>query len=305
VTPSLIFVQLASYRDPQLNPTLEDMLRNARHPRQLRIGICHQYHPSDAFDDLKRYANDDRFRIVSVPYLESKGVCWARNMVQRLFKGEEYTLQIDSHMRFAKDWDHVLVTMLQALVSKGFAKPLLTGYVPPFEPGQPLRTKGAEIPLRMVYDRFSSEGIIFTKAAPILNWQQLKSPIRARFLSAGFLFTLGRFCTEVRYDPGLYFHGEEISMAVRAFTSGYDLFHPHRTILWHYYLRPRMPKHWNDHPNWSVWDNASVRKTRQLLGMSSGKGPYKFGAYGLGSIRTLEAYEKYAGISFSRRKAQR
>ncbi len=65
----------------------------------------------------------------------------------------------------------------------------------------------------------------------------LQRPLRARFVSAHFLFTLGAFVNDVPYDPELYFHGEEIMLAIRAFTHGYDLFHPPEHILWHEYTR--------------------------------------------------------------------
>ena len=100
-----IFVQIASYRDPQLIPTLKSMIENAKNPKKLIIGICRQYHPDDKFDVLDEYKNDKRFRVTDVLYSESKGVCWARNQVQQLYGGEDYTLQIDSHMRFEKNWD--------------------------------------------------------------------------------------------------------------------------------------------------------------------------------------------------------
>ena len=38
-----IFVQIASYRDPQLVPTIEDMLAKASHPENLTFGLCWQY----------------------------------------------------------------------------------------------------------------------------------------------------------------------------------------------------------------------------------------------------------------------
>ena len=47
-----IFIQIASYRDPQLIPTIKDCLSNAKHPENLVFGICRQYHPEDGFDDL-------------------------------------------------------------------------------------------------------------------------------------------------------------------------------------------------------------------------------------------------------------
>ena len=50
-----IFVQIASYRDPQLIPTLDSMIENAKRPKNLRIGICRQYHPEDGFDNLEKF----------------------------------------------------------------------------------------------------------------------------------------------------------------------------------------------------------------------------------------------------------
>ena len=50
-----IFVQIASYRDPQLIPTIESMLESAEKPENLVIGICRQYHPEDGFDNLNNY----------------------------------------------------------------------------------------------------------------------------------------------------------------------------------------------------------------------------------------------------------
>jgi hypothetical protein len=89
-----IFVQIAAYRDPQLIPTIKNMLENAKRPKNLRIGIARQFSPEDGFDDLQEFEKDKRFRILNIPYQEAEGVCWARNLVQQLYQGEEYTLLI-------------------------------------------------------------------------------------------------------------------------------------------------------------------------------------------------------------------
>ena len=47
-----IFVQIASYRDPQLIPTIKDMLDKAKKPKNIRLGIARQFHPEDGFDDF-------------------------------------------------------------------------------------------------------------------------------------------------------------------------------------------------------------------------------------------------------------
>ena len=173
-----IFVQIAAYRDPQLVPTLQDMLSNAKYPENLTICICNQYHPEDTFH-LDDYRTNKQFIIVDVLYNETKGACWARNQVQQKYDGQDYTLQIDSHMRFVKDWDMQMIEMLRNL-QYNFEKPMLTSYVSSFDPENDPAGRNQE-PWRMVFDRFIPEGTVFFLPEPIPNWKQLTGPVRSRF----------------------------------------------------------------------------------------------------------------------------
>jgi hypothetical protein len=299
---SKIFIQIASYRDPQLLPTIRDCIKNAKYPENLVFGICWQRDPSES---LEEFENDKRFRIIDIPYNESRGACWARNKIQQLYKKEKYTLQLDSHHRFIKDWDECLINMLEGLKKKGHKKPLLTSYIPSFDPDNDPE-KRVQNPWKMDFDRFIPEGAVFFLPSTIENWQELDSPIPARFYSAHFCFTIGKFAVEVQHDPEYYFHGEEISIAVRAYTHGYDLFHPHRVVVWHEYTRKGRSKHWDDVKDWVNLNSKCHKRNRILFGMD-GEDPKSidFGKYGFGTKRSLKDYEKYAGISFSRRAIQK
>ena len=300
---STIFIQIASFRDPQLNPTLEDMINKSKYPQNLRIGICNQYNVEDEFN-LDNYRNDDRFKIIDVKDTQTYGVCWARNQVQQLYDNEEYTLQIDSHMRFEQDWDETLINMIKDLQSKGYPKPLLTGYVSSFDPDNDPQGRVTE-PWRMTFDRFIPEGAVFFLPEVIPGWKELTEPIKARFYSAHFCFTLGQFSKEVQHDPNYYFHGEEISVGVRAYTHGYDLFHPHRVIIWHEYTRKGRTKQWDVDLTWYKKNESSHLRNRKLFGMDGEIfNPNDFGIYGFGTERTLEDFEKYAGIKFNIRGVQ-
>lgn len=298
-----IFIQIASYRDPQLVLTIKDALDNAANPENLVFGIARQYHPDDKFDDLTAYNNDKRFRILDIPYQESKGVCWARHQVQQLYKDEKYTLQIDSHMRFEKNWDIEFIKMITDLQKKGYKKPLLTGYVSSFDPDNDPNARVRE-PWRMVFDRFIPEGAVFFLPETIPDWQSLNEPVTARFYSAHFCFTLGQFSKEVQHNPNYYFHGEEISIAVRAYTHGYDLFHPHKVLIWHEYTRKGRTKQWDDDPKWGDKNSKSHLTNRKLFGMDGETQEGHNGLYGFGKERTLKDYEKYAGLLFSKRAVQ-
>jgi len=295
-----IFVQIASYRDPQLIPTIKSLLENAKNPQNLVICIANQY---DDEHELDEYRKDERFKIIDIPYLKSQGACWARNQIQQKYDGEEYTLQLDSHHRFIKNWDEELIKMIKQLQKKGHKKPLLTAYISSFDPDNDPAERVHE-PWWMTFDRFIPEGAVFFLPATIPDWQNLKEPIPARFYSAHFCFTLGQFCLEVPHDPEYYFHGEEISIAVRAFTNGYDLFHPHKVIAWHEYTRRGRAKQWDDDKHWGKRNENCHSKNRHLFGMDGLEPAKNFGVYGFGTERTLEDYERYSGLCFRRRAVQ-
>jgi len=298
-----IFIQVASYRDPQLIPTINSALENALNPENLVFGIARQFSEDDGFDNLDEFRNDDRFRILDIPHTESKGACWARNQIQQLYKDEEFTLQIDSHMRFEKNWDKEFIQMISDLQNKGYKKPLLTGYVSSFDPENDPQGRTME-PWRMAFDRFIPEGAVFFLPETIPNWKNLTEPVTARFYSAHFCFTLGQFAKEVQHDPEFYFHGEEISIAARAYTHGYDLFHPHKILIWHEYTRKGRVKQWDDDRDWVNKNNKAHKKNRSLFGMDNEE-ELDFGQYGFGKERTLRDYEKYSGLLFSKRAVQK
>jgi len=299
-----IFIQIASYRDPELLNTLKDCIDKAEKPENLVFGVCWQHSKDDEWDNLDEYKDDPRFRIVDVNYTESKGACWARNTLQQEYGGEQYTLQLDSHHRFIDNWDTELISMLNGLIEKGHKKPLLTSYISSYDPQNDPEGR-TQVPWLMNFDRFIPEGAVFFLPATIPNWEELTEPLPARFYSAHFAFSLGSFVEEVPHDPNYYFHGEEISIAVRAYTHGYDLFHPHKIIAWHEYTRRGRTKQWDDDKTWGNKNSESHLRNRKLFEMDGLEKDIDFGIYDFGTERTLEDYERYAGISFKKRAVQK
>ena len=240
---------------------------------------------------------------MDVLYNETKGVCWARHEIQKMYDGEGYTLQIDSHMRFEKDWDVEMIKMITDLQSEGHEKPLLTGYVSSFDPSNDPNGR-AKDPWRMLFDRFIPEGAVFFIPDAIPDWKDLKLPVPARFYSAHYCFTLGEFSEEVKHNPEYLFHGEEISIAARAYTWGYDMFHPHKPLIWHEYTRSYRTKAWDDDREWGLKNEKSHLTNRKLFGMDGETQEGHDGEYGFGPHRTLREYEEYAGILFEKRAIQ-
>jgi len=301
-----IFIQIASYRDPELLKTLKDCIDKAEFPDRLRFGICWQHSSEDTWDNLDLYKDDSRFRIIDVDYKDSTGACWARNQIQQVYEGETYTLQLDSHHRFIKNWDSELVTMLTDLQERGHEKPLITGYISSYDPDNDPDGR-TQVPWLMNFDRFTPEGVIFFLPAAINDHESLTEPIPARFYSAHFAFTLGKFAIEVQHDPEFYFHGEEITIAIRAFTHGYDLFHAHKIIAWHEYTRKNRIKQWDDDSEWGKRNTRTHEKTRKLLGIDGESYETEeetFNKYGLGRQRTTADWERHSGIRLRDRGVQ-
>jgi Glycosyltransferase (GlcNAc) len=288
-----LFVSIASYRDPELIPTIEDCFAKAYWPGELRFGICWQHDEHEPSPPAR--LGKSVMRVLDVPWQHSKGACWARSRIQReLFDGEDFFLQIDSHHRFVQDWDRLLLEQIMGPTMPN--KPVLSTYVAAYDLDKPL--PATEQPCMMRLDKIEDTGVVLFQAFPV-HWAAGKPPVKARFISAHFLFAPGHFAVEVPYDPDLYFTGEEMSMAVRAYTHGYDLFHPSVHVLWHEYTRKARTKHWDDHLDkngihiqWWMRDASSKKRVLDLL---SGK---DIGPLGFGTVRNLRDYEAYSGLDF-------
>ena len=299
---SKIFVQIASYRDPELVPTIRNLIAKAKYPENLTFGICWQ---RDETESLEEFTNDPRFRVIDVPYYESKGLCWARSKIQKLWQGEQYTLQLDSHHRFIENWD---VELIEMLILTDSEKPIVGSYAGSYDPKKD--TLLNDDPYKMVATKFTSGGTIMFYPHTIQNYKSLTRPIPARFVSGHFFFTIGKHCEEYKYDPNIYFAGDEISLSIRSFTLGYDLFHPHKTVIWHEYTRQGRVKHWDDfneqnvkikkvERQWWEMDNDSKRRLRHMLQEEDNN--IDLGEYGLGTVRSHRDYELYTGIDFKRK----
>jgi len=297
-----IFVQIASYRDPQLTPTIRNMIAKADHPENLIFSIVWQHKHEDRWDNVWEFYGDPRFKIIDISYEDSKGCCWARSLCQRQYNDERYTLQIDSHMRFVDHWDTILIEMLESLRSKGHSKPILSTYPAPFDPDTFDEENPPDCkPMMMKFYRFSKSGIPYFIPD---YWNEIFTrPVRSRFMSGGFVFADGTLIDDVPHDPNIYFQGEEISMSLRTFTHGYEIFHPHIGVLWHEYERDSATKHWFDNTtSWFDKDQKSLNRVGVLLGINNGKIEKQFG---LGTEKTLEDYIQFSGIDFKTSSVQK
>lgn len=297
--PGTIFVSIANYRDNETPRTLRDLYANAAQPERIFVGVFSQVVPGEDNDCLPA----DGFPPAQVRQLfihadEGLGACWARSRIlTELYGGEDYILQIDSHSRFVPGWDNGFIAMLGQCASE---RPILTtypaGYYPPdkfADPHTPILA-GLE---------FNQHGILLVKGIITDDFEFPSTPKPSAFLSGNCLFSAAKAFRQVPYDPYLYFHGEEISYAVRMWTHGWDLFAPNDVLMYTDYTSNRgRRRHWDDQKRWHELNMQSFQRLRHLFRLENITDPditRDFERYNLGKVRTLPQYEAFADVSFA------
>jgi hypothetical protein len=282
-----IFVQIPAYRDRELLPTLTNLFEQASFPERLRVVVAWQYSRDELHLEtlMRRWKN---LELLKFPAKQSEGCNWARRIVQEKWDGERYTLFLDSHHRFVSGWDLKAIEMLETLRSSGVPKPILTGYLPPYDPKDDPAKRAQYILAIRRADRH--KGMLFRLAGdPVPEWLKLEAPLPAKFASLHFLLADGTLNQELAIDSSIYFFVDEIAISLRAYTLGYDLFHPHRILGWHLYNRSSRVTHWHDNPSARTQNEITCKRIQALY-----NGRWQ-GKYGLGKMRSASDYEAIVG----------
>jgi hypothetical protein len=300
-----IFISIASYQDPLLVSTIFSAYENAENKNDLIFSICDQ---SDNTIDINGITFSDQIHYDHVDPLFSKGPCWARHRAQSFFNEEDFFLQVDSHTQFAPEWDSIFIKQLEKIsanqeIDEYFKKPIITSYprgfkVLDFEKGLFELSTGDKHTQVITYRKdslflkgsFSRQIGIPTKHTDITH---------AILLAAGCIFTKGAFIKEIPYDPNYYFYGEELSLAMRAFTNGYSFFHIPDVPLFHLYTDTSdIPRklHWDPEDDqkravkWTELDKKSLNRLDDLFADKVEE------PLSLGKERSLEDYALISGI---------
>ncbi|MBK6005823.1 hypothetical protein JJB11_06920 [Ramlibacter ginsenosidimutans] len=300
-----IFVSIASYCDAVLPFTLQRAVETAAQPQRLHFGIVDQSPPGSARSVAPAPARTSH---VQVPQQDARGPCWARALAMSLHDGEDWFLQLDSHMDFDADWDRRL--MEQALALGAPARPLVISSYPgafALEQGRAVRratTTGVLVQVLKPEAAFAPDHPVLPfHAVPVESTQALP----AIHVGAGCLFAPGRITQDVPYDPWLYFHGEEQALALRLYTRGWDLFHMPALPVYHLYNEPggsapARPLHWDEtqdagrsHGWWELEQRARARLSALVDGAD-------LGVYGLGRERSLADFAAFSGIDYANRR---
>ena len=295
-----IFVSVASYRDDQCFKTIEEMFAKAARPDRVFVGVVEQ----NKYDDKVAAERENCIRRGTVPqkqvqrmkldYTEARGPTKARQLAATLWKGQTYFMQIDSHITFVKNWDEIAIAELKKCPNP--ERTVLTAY--PLD-DQSYTEKSTEL-VGMCGSKLNDDGLPVPTAKMLQPSVFGGKPKRTAFVAAGFFFVHADWLKKVPFDPGLdhLFQGEEILLAARSHTAGYDMYMPSRNITLHSYLRHEKPKFWSDLKGWDYQNEKrkSEKRARRILGLDSPVVGPGTDNYGLGMLRSIESYWKLAGI---------
>ena len=310
--PDAIFVSVASYREAECKDTVYDMFEKASRPQLLFVGVVQQNKEGekaeDCFDRCQLCAEKKRsghIRVKNFSHLEARGPTFARYECSKLWRGEEYYMQIDSHLKFEPGWDEVLRDQAKQTNDPKYA----IGAYPPTEAQmKKMRQGDFKTMITMCPDKFDSYGLPTIKAQVISNKGRNK-PLETGLLSAGLMFFPGEALYEVPYDPYLsyLFFGEETLHSARLWTAGYNIYAPTKAFCVHHYGRKGAPRFWSDQPNAQACKKKAIQRAKYLLGGTDKNAVHPdyfldIDKYGMGNKRSLQAYFDHVGINMKQKK---
>jgi hypothetical protein len=316
-----IYVSVASYRDPECSPTVESIFARAKHPERIRVAIvaqrthgdpvCPQPEKScqvDPSQTLCKYRH-----LVDIYEMEASlavGPVFARHLGHRLYRGEYFAMQVDSHVEFVQDWDDDLLFQWKSAKNEmGVLTTYLSDIIGSIDPV----THKSLRPARPIMCKSGYEGN--GKLRHLRHGQQPEGPAGIHgeptlhpFWAAGFSFARGHFVVQVPYDQYLpmVFQGEEISLGLRGFTYGYDYYAVERSVCFHMYAvkenkqkRRKVKLFWE---NSNLYQGAAMKAMQRLNGIikmiptNETFFDVEEKKYGLGNVRTTEKFFKTFGI---------
>ena len=292
-----ILIEIASYRDPELLNTINSAMIQADNKDRIYFAICLQSNDKEVLKKLKQMNN---VRLSYMKEEDARGSCYARYLCQKLIEDEKYIYQIDSHMRFTKHWDTLMIKELESLndpkTSISFYPPHCTEEMlklplddPKFDNPAPGGTMHAYY--------FSKDEKHFIRCGCNTNRDSLdKEPVLKKnpLISAGNFFSYASIHKEVMHDPNMYFYGDEMPMAIRYYTYGWNNYCSTHSYIYHQY--EKKDQKWPERP---AKYKSEDKRFEELLNLD-GKN-FDMQEFGLGKVRTLKDFEEYSGINFKER----
>ena len=292
-----IFVQIPAYHDFELVRTIKDCIKKSSGKHTINFGVHLTYFEKGQIE-IPSWGNL-KSSIDKAP--NTIGVGTGRYLANEFYNGEDYYLQIDSHMRFEESWDDVLINNYLKYVSMG-TKPIISAYPGAYEydgfETKILNTK-AHVSYTDFIQELSFQGNYVPHQRSVGNFN---NNVFTRSVSAAVIFGSGEIAS-IKPNQKIFFWGEEILTALRLYTHGFDLMLPESQNFYHlYYDHSKGYKNLRRQVVEDFPEESAVLEKESQDELSSIIINKLVGDQALGSERTLEEYQSFAGIDFIAKK---
>lgn len=259
----LIFVSIASYRDPEILETVRSLVTQADQPHKLVVCVNVQDTPKNVRAYRRALSRlPVKLNYLGMSHKKAMGPVWARYLIQREWRGEEFYLQIDSHMRFVPKWDTLLKTYLPHKT-----KACISLYVPRYslDTGRTeARVKGA----MEIAGVDPTDGFLRFRCSSYTSHDTLTP---SHGWAGCFSFSSSNIILDAPYDPYLpyLFFGEETDIYVRLLARGWKFFVPSSVNICYTTFRRDYRKTFWEHPHQKMVETLSRARLYHRLGMTS------------------------------------
>jgi len=224
-----IFISIASYEDPDLINTVKSAIDNANNPKNLYFGICLQY---KKFPDLSFIPNHQKDIIMFDPE-NRPGISKVRFLIKSFYKNQDYFLQIDSHSRFLKNWDLILIDNLKKLKEKYGQNSLISSNLTVnFHEGYHIKKHFNWILLNELPVDF----FLTNEIEQFTNEDNLKQEcvyFKTQYAKGGFIFVDKEIIKNVDFDSYSNCLLEEPLLSFNFIMNGYDIYDVYPTPVIH------------------------------------------------------------------------
>ena len=233
-----LFISVASYKDTQLIPTIENALFQAKDPTRIYLAVVEQDDKS-SLKEIKELTSSYGAGLYYEHFTpdRSYGVCWARNRVQKYLDASlhDYYLQIDSHTRFTFHYDSFLINGYE------HAKDYWGNFVwtaPPPDYEYDFATKTSKLQTdrpHTVANGTLQDWHPSRIKSDVKQWSTNPYGDLVNHISAAQMFGCVQHFIDHPYDPKLYWEGEESTYGARLYCSNIKTVSPPRAYIYHLY----------------------------------------------------------------------
>lgn len=243
-----IFVSIASFRDAELTNTVYSLLSQAKDLSKIHVCILSQdendKHPK--LESLFDLFNVKDYTYQKIHYTDSHGVGYARNYIQDFIKPEhDFFFQIDSHSRFAQDWDQMLIDDYNKCYNNWASEIVLTSYPQGYDYDEYGNTYVNKFDKPTAVKGVISDSETLRYNCRYTEYVGGEFGMFTGYFCAGMVFGKAESFLNTRYDPKIYFNGEEQTLSIRFYEKGVKLIAPPRNYIFHDYSGKKRKRQWD------------------------------------------------------------